>query len=152
MSEANGGRQGRCLCGAITFAYEGAPLWVAHCHCESCRRQTASPVTTFVGVADKGFRWTEGAPAIFESSPGVRRSFCTRCGTPLAYEADRFPGEVHLYVATLDDPNAVEPSGHVHTAEQIAWFEVHDALPRFARSGSKDGKPLAYGPARRDGA
>lgn len=136
MTNSAGAHQGRCLCGAITFAYEGKPLWVAHCHCESCRRATASPVTTFLGVASDGFRWSGGEPATFASSPGVTRSFCGRCGSPLAYEAEKFPGEVHLYVATLDDPNAIEPTGHVHVAERIAWFEVHDELPRYAHGGS----------------
>lgn len=150
MSEADGSRRGHCLCGSISFAYRGEPLWVAYCHCESCRRGTASPVTTFVGVASDGFRWTQGAPTLFESSPGVRRRFCGRCGTPLAYEADRYPGEVHLYAATLDDPEAVRPTGHVHTAERIAWFEVHDDLPRYARSGSGDGKPSGFGPRAKE--
>ena len=146
MTEPAAARQGRCLCGAITFAYEGKPLWVAHCHCESCRRATASPVTTFLGVASQGFRWTSSAPQVFESSPGVRRSFCGLCGSPLAYEADRFPGEVQLYVATLDDPGAIEPRGHVHVAEQLPWFEVLDALPRYARAGSDGAAPVSHGP------
>ena len=146
MTEPAGARRGRCLCGAVTFAYEGKPLWVAHCHCESCRRATASPVTTFLGVASKGFDWMGGAPQVFESSPGVRRSFCSRCGSPLAYEADRFPGEVHLYVATLDDPAAVEPKGHVHVAEQLPWFEVLDELPRYELAGSGGAAPVSRGP------
>ena len=152
MTNSAGARQGRCLCGAITFAYEGKPLWVAHCHCESCRRATASPVTTFLGVASDGFRWTKGGPATFASSPGVTRSFCGRCGSPLAYEAEKFPGEVHLYVATLDDPGAVAPTGHVHTAEQIPWFEVQDELPRYAHGGSGDAAPVRYGPRPKAGA
>ena len=147
MTEEAGARRGHCLCRAITFAYEGKPLWVAHCHCESCRRNTASPVTTFLGVATQGFRWTQGEPAVFESSPGVRRRFCGRCGTPLAYEADRFPGEVHLYVANLESPGAVSPTAHVHVAEQLPWFEIQDALPRYPHSSSKDG-PVSIGPRR----
>ena len=39
---------GRCLCGDIRYEYRGAPLKILHCHCESCRRHTSSPVATFV--------------------------------------------------------------------------------------------------------
>ena len=38
---------GRCLCGAIQFEFAGEAVETTHCHCESCRRQTSSPVATF---------------------------------------------------------------------------------------------------------
>lgn len=41
---------GRCLCQAIRYECAGEPILIAHCHCESCRRQTSSPVTTFILV------------------------------------------------------------------------------------------------------
>ena len=50
---------GRCLCGAIQYEYEGEPLEVAHCHCESCRRQTSSPIATFVTVTKAALRFTQ---------------------------------------------------------------------------------------------
>lgn len=101
-----------------------------HCHCESCRRQCSAPFTTFVGVKDGRWRWTGEEPAVFASSPGVRRSFCAACGTPMAYAADRWPGEIHFYAASLDDPNAVEPTAHVHATERLRWVRLDDGLPR----------------------
>lgn len=121
---------GRCLCGAVTFAFDGPPKWAGHCHCESCRRQTASAMASFLGVPDGAFAWTGAAPALYESSPGVRRNFCARCGTPMAYSADMFPGEIHFYAATLDDPADFAPTHHVHTAEQLPWLVLADGLPR----------------------
>lgn len=41
---------GRCLCRAIRYECTGEPILIAHCHCKSCRRQTSSPVTTFILV------------------------------------------------------------------------------------------------------
>lgn len=137
---------GRCLCGALRFETRGEPLWVTHCHCASCRRNTGSAVATFVGVRAGDHRYTRGAPAVYESTPGVRRRFCARCGTPMSYEADRFPGEVHLFLGTLDDPGAFRPKGHVFYAERVPWFEVHDDLPRFDTT-SGDGGPQSHGPA-----
>lgn len=125
---------GRCLCGNLQYTVNRPPIWVGHCHCESCRRHTGSVMATFVGVAADAFTVTHGVLACFESSPGVRRSFCGRCGTPLAYESDRFPGEVHLFLGTLDEPNQFRPEFHVHCAERIPWFEVRDSLPRHPGS------------------
>lgn len=125
---------GGCLCGDVRYVVDQPPVWVGHCHCQSCRRNTGSAVATFVGMPAPAFRVTRGALSSFESSPGVRRSFCPRCGTPLAYESERFPGELHLFLGTLDDPDRFRPQFHVHCAERIPWFEVRDALPRYPGS------------------
>lgn len=101
-------------------------------------------MATFVCVLHDTFRFTNGTPQSYASSPGVRRSFCLRCGTPIAYEADRIPNEVHLYHGTLTDPNAVQPTAHVHVAEQLGWFEVQDDLPRYAE-GMRGVSPIRHG-------
>jgi Glutathione-dependent formaldehyde-activating enzyme len=53
---------GRCLCGAIQFEFAGEAVETTHCHCESCGRQTSSPVATFVTVHDSALRITRGQP------------------------------------------------------------------------------------------
>jgi hypothetical protein len=136
---------GRCLCGAIQYEYEGEPLEVAHCHCESCRRQASSPIATFVTVTKATLRFTQGEPKEFASSPGVRRSFCGGCGAPIAYWSERRPDVVDLFAGTLADPTSISPSLHTHAAEQLPWFEVLDDLPRYAVS-SRGTAPMRYGP------
>ena len=148
MSERSA--SGRCLCGAVRFTAEGNPKWVAHCHCESCRRNTGSAVATFVGYRRDRVHYTRGERAIYESSPGVRRGFCAACGTPLSYEADRFGDEIHLYLCTLDNPNDFPAQAHVHFREHLPWFEVHDALPRYARTG-REAEPESFGPLHHAG-
>lgn len=123
-------KAGRCLFGAILFAYEGDENWRAHCHCESCRRQTASPFTTFMGVPNGACRWTGMEPSVYESSPGVRRMFYSTCGAPPAYEADRYPDEIHFYASLLDDHSGFELKGHVHWEKRVNWVEPADSLPR----------------------
>ncbi|MEM1383173.1 MAG: GFA family protein [Pseudomonadota bacterium] len=123
-------RRGHCLCGAVRFEYEGPENWRAHCHCESCRRQTASPFTTFMGVPHGAWRWTGTEPAAYASSPGVRRRFCANCGAPVAFEADRYPDEIHFYAALLEDHADFAPRGHLHWEERVAWISVSDELPK----------------------
>lgn len=130
MAGDNPLKTGRCLCGSVAFSYEGPEKWRAHCHCESCRRQTASPFTTFMGVADGAWRWTGERPAVYASSPGVRRYFCAICGSPVAYESNRFPGEIHFYASLLDSHADFAPSGHVHWEERVAWVRLADDLPK----------------------
>jgi hypothetical protein len=142
MSKAKTSTTGGCLCGAIRFVAAGKPLWVAHCHCQSCRRSTGAPFAAFVGFPHDRVTFTAGTPATYASSPGVLRSYCGDCGTPIAYAADRFPGEIHLYICTLDDPAAITPRGHVHAGEQLAWLHLNDGLPRY-RTSSDEGEPMS---------
>lgn len=120
---------GRCLCGAIRYTTDAPPLWQSHCHCESCRRATGSPFTSFFGMANGHWRWTGRQPATYASSPGVTRSFCPTCGTPMAYQTATAPDETHFYAATLDDPTIYAPTGHDHLDEMLPWVHLADALP-----------------------
>ena len=125
-----GNTSGHCLCGAVRFKYDlDTVLWTGHCFCESCRRATASPLTTFVGVPESGFRWTGDAPATFCSSPGVTRSFCRTCGTQMAFQSARWPGEVHFYAATLIAPFDLVPEAIYHADERLPWIELKGDLP-----------------------
>ena len=126
---------GGCMCGAVRYETTGDSFGVAHCHCHSCRRNTrrrntGAAVATFVGLAREQFNYSAGAPRIFNSSPGVRRSFCGDCGTPLTYEADNHPGEVHVHISTFDRPEAFPPQLHVYFADAIPWLHLDDHLPR----------------------
>ena len=135
---------GRCLCGDVRYAYTCASPKVLHCHCESCRRHTSCPVSTFVCVPGESFRFTRGAPASYASSPGVTRTHCGRCGSPMTYTSDRNT-QVDIYAGTLDDPATIAPTFHACVAEQLPWFEIADALPRFAQ-GSIGQQPVRHGP------
>lgn len=127
---------GGCLCGAVRFEAAGEPLWVGHCHCRSCRRGNGAALATFVGFASGGYQYIHGEPKGYHSSPGVTRSFCATCGTPLTFEGERWPGEVHVHISTLDRPEDFEPQGHSFYGERIPWFDTADDLPRHEKSDS----------------
>lgn len=139
---------GRCFCGGITFSAEGKVNWVANCHCESCRRATSSPMTTWISVPLEGFHMAGDTPARHSSSPGVTRMFCPTCGSPLSYENTIYPGEIHLYVASLSNPEAFAPGAHVYDGERIPWFDTVDNLPRYHGTGSGGAGPVRFGPSK----
>ena len=122
---------GRCLCGAVRYEFApDAVLRQDFCHCESCRRATASPVTAFVMVREDDFRWTAEAPRTYPSSAGVTRGFCATCGTSMSYQNVEQPGEMHLYSATLDGPETASPEAHAFWSERLPWLHVTDDLPK----------------------
>ena len=121
-------KSGRCLCGACTLVLAGPHNWVGHCHCDSCRRATASPVTSFIGHPNG--HWTMDGPiGRYASSDGVERGFCQGCGSPLYYRSKRYPDEVHFYATLLDDPAAVSPTVQFHAGETLPWAGALTTLP-----------------------
>ena len=121
---------GRCLCGAVRWRFEGPVNWAGYCHCDSCRRNCAAPVTAFMGVPHGAWSWTGDPAAEYASSDHAVRSFCATCGTPMAYASTRFPDEIHFYAASLDDPAAFHPTAHFHYGERLAWLHLTDDLPK----------------------
>ena len=86
--------------------------------------------------AQKSCRFTGVEPVVRQSSPGARRSFCRNCGSPVAFESERWPDETHLYAALLEHPEDAAPQFHVHVAEKLPWIKLDDGLPQYERSAS----------------
>ncbi|WP_168797977.1 GFA family protein [Pacificoceanicola onchidii] len=121
---------GRCLCGAVRYKTTAAPLWTALCHCESCRRACSAPVVAWMGFAPSDVKW-EGTRKTYQSSEIATRGFCETCGTQISFESTRWPGEIHLYAVSLDDPADYQPQLHCHAAERLPWLHMADDLPVF---------------------
>ena len=128
-------RVGGCFCGTLRYVAKGKPLWIAHCHCLSCRRQSGAPLVTWAGYRPAACTWLSGAPNAFNSSEGVTRRFCADCGTPLTYESTRWPNELHILVATLDEPESLTPTAHVFWSEHLSWLTMGDKLKKFETIG-----------------
>jgi hypothetical protein len=138
---------GHCLCGAVKFSYEAEPKWTLNCHCESCRRATSTAMATWISVPRTALRFSAAMPEYYASSTGVRRSFCGKCGSPLTYEHEQLPDEVHVLAGALSDPGAARPQAHIFVAEQLPWFEAADDLPRYAETRA-DGPAIGRGPRK----
>jgi hypothetical protein len=129
---------GRCLCGAIRYRC-GPPLYRAtFCHCESCRRAAGAHAVAWLTVAAENLVHTGALPREYESSPGVFRTFCARCGTPLTYRNAKRPGEIDITVCSLDQPAQIVPADHIWMQDAPPWDRPTDGLPQH---------PAGRGPA-----
>ena len=123
--------RGACLCGQTRWTFEGEMTWACYCHCDDCRRNCAAPVVAWLGVPLAQFAWQGDAPQTLESSPGVRRHFCARCGSPLGFEAAHYPGGMHLYAASMERPEDFVPEFHVNYESKLPWLRMVDDLPKY---------------------
>jgi hypothetical protein len=118
------------MCGAVRYRLHGPFTYSAHCHCRSCQRAVGAGFATFSAVAPENFEIIRGEPAIYSSSPGVRRGFCRTCGTSLSYAGDDWT-DIAVLSATLDDPSAAEPTSNAYLADKQPWVALDESLKKY---------------------
>ena len=130
--------RGGCLCGAVKYELDGPISFASHCHCSMCRKAHGAAFASYGGVSASSFRITQGQDALrsFESSPGVMRSFCSQCGSPITWTSGEHAGHVAFTLGTLETPVPMPPGmRHIHVASKAPWYEICDSLPRFDGNG-----------------
>ena len=110
-------------CGAVRAEMTGAPKFVGNCHCAACRKATGGAFSSWVGFDDDKVRWLMEAPNFYASSEGVKRGHCAKCGTPLTYASDKWPGETHFLIGVMEKPEAYTPTGEVFADEALSWAQ-----------------------------
>ena len=65
------------------------------------------------------------------SGKPFHRSFCSRCGSPIAGKGDAYAGLVFLKAGTLDDPSWVKPDAHIWCAEKQPWVVIEEGAARM---------------------
>jgi hypothetical protein len=145
-------QQGGCICGAVRYETEGAPLRVTICHCRFCQRATGTAYMVEPIFPRKDLRITRGSPATYEhrsegSGKLVQAHFCARCGTKLFLTFERFAEVCGVYAGTFDDPDWFEigPDNAKHIFIDVARHGtvLPPGLPAFgAHAIARDGTPL----------
>jgi len=126
--------EGGCLCGAVRYRASTKPVRGVICHCAMCRKHSGAPALAFVHFPIESFTWLAGEPNWYRSSPYAERGFCPNCGSTLAMREAVLKDRVQVCAGSLDEAHRVTIDDHVWTHEQLAWFEIKDALPRYPRS------------------
>jgi hypothetical protein len=130
--------RGSCLCGAVRYEIDGALGPAGHCHCSMCRKAHGAAFGTYSRVKVRDFRVLgDGARHVraYESSAGVRRTFCDSCGSTLQYITAAQPESFALALGTLDDDPGVRPRDHIFVGSKAPWYEITDDLPQHVDGG-----------------
>jgi hypothetical protein len=130
--------QGGCLCGAVRYHCDAAPLMTAVCHCRSCQRQSGSAFSIIVGVP-KGALMFEGAPPAAYRDSGdsgmpVERKFCAKCGSPIFSDVAATPDLDWIKAGTLDDTSWLQPQVNLWCDSAQSWVQLSDKIPKVPRN------------------
>lgn len=128
--------EGRCFCGAVRFTLQKEPEAMAYCHCDSCRKWSAGPVSAFSLWKPGNLNVTQGQENLtsFDKNPETGeeivvsiRQWCKKCGGHVFTD--------HPMMGLVDVPVVVikelkfKPSFHVHYQESV--LPIKDGLSKF---------------------
>ena len=120
----------RCHCGGVEIEVAFPSRFCAHCYCWSCRTSHAAGVVTWIGFKRAQVRFAKGSELIrdYASSKGVRRKFCTNCGTRLAFESrhGNWADEMHLPLALFVTPVDRVPTVNSFPNERPPWAPLQE--------------------------
>jgi hypothetical protein len=126
-----------CFCGKVHFALSGEPVVMGYCHCESCRRWSASPVNAFAMWPLDHLQVVQGEELVctFSKTPQALRKWCKVCGGHLFTE---HPGMGLTDVpAAAVEGLAFRPTLHVNYKEAV--LPIRDGLPKLSDLPSEFG-------------
>ena len=133
---------GGCLCGAVRYDARPRPESAYYCHCRDCQIGSSSAFTVAIFSDEKDFRLTSGELSVYsktaDSGRNLDRMFCSRCGTPLVWTGEGFPGAVLVSLSSLDDPEAYRPVHEGWTDAAISWSRIHETIQSFPGRPERD--------------
>lgn len=124
---------GACYCGAVAFEAAGEPFWICFDHDDDCRRALGAALVVWVGYEPSQVRFLTEQPTWFSKTPGVRRAFCGRCGSSIAYRDEGTPDELYLALGVFDAPERLAPQAHAYWSMRLPTIRIDDDLPKIDR-------------------
>jgi hypothetical protein len=124
--------KGSCLCGKVSYTYEGEITEIAQCHCSQCRKAQGGAFATNSPVETKKLTFS-GTQFIkeFHSNPIKVRAFCSHCGSPLYSARSDLPDVTRLRMGTVETPLTCENKYHIYADSKAPWHTIHDHYPKF---------------------
>jgi hypothetical protein len=77
------------------------------------------------------FKLLSGEPKSYKTSGPGTRQFCGECGTQLFFLWAESPTEMETTIASLDDPDKVQPEAHIYASSKLGFIKMQDGLPSF---------------------
>ena len=103
--------RGGCLCGTVQYEIDQPPSQVGLCHCRMCQKSLGNLFGPAAIFNISNVRFLSEDIVWYRSSDLVRRGFCGRCGSPVAYERGD-EGVMAIWIGTFDQPELWEPHFH----------------------------------------
>lgn len=116
-------RSGGCQCGAVRYEVDGPTLRLVVCHCNECRKQSASAFGISVFVPRAAVSVTRGTPKFWsrptDSGHVLDCAFCPDCGSRLWHQRRDPVGHLSVKAGSLDHPVDISQAMHIWTSRKL---------------------------------
>ena len=126
---------GGCTCGAVRYSISSEPVFMNHCQCRDCQRNSGAGHGSFLSFIGRGDVELRGEAKRWDSvadSGNVKTSgFCPACGAPVFLTFAAMPDLFTVTAASLDDPTRFQPQAVTYAVRGHAWDHIDVAVPKF---------------------
>jgi len=126
--------QGSCLCGAIHYTFNDAPLRMVQCHCHQCQKISGTGHASQAFFKEQDVE-VSGEPKsyVFHADSGNTKTyhFCPSCGSRLHGKNSGRPGITIVPVGCMEDNSWFTPQAVAYTSCREAWDVTTEEVPNF---------------------
>ena len=126
--------KGSCLCGKVTYQYNGPIKVFQYCHCSRCRKFTGSAHASHIIIEPEQFEWLSGEEQLgryeVPDAKHYATSFCKNCGSTLPWLTQSKKAMV-IPAGTLDVDPEVRPVQNIYMAYKAPWYIEVGKLLKF---------------------
>ncbi|MET0962377.1 MAG: GFA family protein [Noviherbaspirillum sp.] len=130
--------EGGCLCGSVRYSTEVDPVMTAVCHCKHCQRQSGSAFSPIAAFPKGTLQIDKTHLTVYDdvgdSGMPVKRSFCSKCGSPVYTEVSAMPNLEWIKAGTLDDTAWFQPAVNIWCDSAQSWINMAETSANFARN------------------
>jgi hypothetical protein len=130
-------RHGGCQCGALRYELSAQPHKIYICHCNECRKQSASAFGISLFVPREALRLIRGQPHWWsrtaDSGNVLECAFCPDCGSRLWHQRPSRPGVITVKAGSLDEPTDVGAAVHIWTSRKLPGVLIPPGVRCFER-------------------
>lgn len=131
--------KGSCACGLVQYQVKKFYGPITFCHCDDCKRTSATAFSSNVKVKESDFEFTQGADALqtYKPFPDKTRYFCRRCGSHIMHRTDDAPGMITIKLGTVTSIDDFDPEEyeryHIFCKYDTPWtdFENCEKYPEW---------------------
>jgi hypothetical protein len=125
---------GGCLCKAVRYRINSAPLVTRMCWCRLCQYLGAGSATINTCFASEAITVSgelRDFRSVADSGNVMHRRFCPTCGTPVFSAAEARPQLTFVRSGTLDDRELAKPAMIIWWSQAPSWACADDNIPRL---------------------
>lgn len=135
MSDESDVLLGGCQCGAIRYQLSDGPLGLYACHCNECRKQSASAFGISFIVSQSTLRVTQGEPRFWsrptDTGNTLDCAFCPECGSRLWHQQRGATDTLSIKGGSLDKPVDLTQAVHIWASRMLPGILLPDGAVQF---------------------